>query len=104
MRPRPHCAAAFLTASKKSVPRRARQQPNDAASSHIATRAQHSRSSGAGGRRNCHKETLENLRHDPRVAIGVHDYAGKVAMQIHGRAEILDQGDLVEEMRQKLRR
>ena len=38
------------------------------------------------------------------MAIGVHDYAGKVAMQIHGRAEILDQGDLVEEMRQKLRR
>ncbi|HTX70974.1 MAG TPA: pyridoxamine 5'-phosphate oxidase family protein [Thermoleophilia bacterium] len=49
-----------------------------------------------------HKETLENLRHDPRVAIGVHDFAGKVAMQIKGHAEILDHGDLVDEMRQKL--
>jgi uncharacterized protein len=49
-----------------------------------------------------HKETLENLRHDPRVAIGVHDYASKVAMQIRGHAEVLDKGELVEEMRQKL--
>ena len=49
-----------------------------------------------------HRETLENLRHDPRVAIGVHDYAHKVAMQVRGRAEILDHGDLVDEMKRKL--
>ena len=49
-----------------------------------------------------HKETLENLEHDPRVAIGVHDYAHKVAMQIKGRAEILDHGELVDDMRQRL--
>lgn len=49
-----------------------------------------------------HKETLENLEQDPRVAIGIHDYARKVAMQVKGRAEILDHGELVEEMRQKL--
>lgn len=49
-----------------------------------------------------HKETLENLEHDPRIAIGVHDYARKVAMQVKGHAEILDHGELVDEMRQKL--
>jgi uncharacterized protein len=49
-----------------------------------------------------HKETLENLRRDPRVAVGVHDYPNRVAMQIKGHAEILDHGDLVDEMKQKL--
>jgi predicted pyridoxine 5'-phosphate oxidase superfamily flavin-nucleotide-binding protein len=49
-----------------------------------------------------HKETLENLRRNPHVAVGVHDYASRVAMQIKGHAEILDHGELVDEMRQKL--
>ena len=49
-----------------------------------------------------HKETLENLEHDPRVAIGVHDYEHKVAMQVKGHAEILDHGELVDDMRQRL--
>ena len=49
-----------------------------------------------------HKETLENLERDPRVAVGVHDFPRHVAMQIKGHAEILDHGDLVDEMKQKL--
>jgi predicted pyridoxine 5'-phosphate oxidase superfamily flavin-nucleotide-binding protein len=49
-----------------------------------------------------HKETLENLERDPRVAIGVHDYTNKIAMQVKGHAEILDHGDLLEDMRQRL--
>ena len=48
------------------------------------------------------RETLENLEHDPRVAIGVHDYARKVAMEIKGHAEIVDHGELVDEMKQRL--
>jgi len=32
----------------------------------------------------------------------VHDYAHKVAMQIKGHAEILDHGELVDDMRQRL--
>jgi predicted pyridoxine 5'-phosphate oxidase superfamily flavin-nucleotide-binding protein len=49
-----------------------------------------------------HRQTLENIERDPRVAIGVHDYENKVAMQVKGHAEILDHGDLVEEMRERL--
>jgi len=47
-------------------------------------------------------DTYENLRHDPRVAIGVHDYANKVAMEIRGHAEIVDEGELVEDMKRRL--
>ncbi len=49
-----------------------------------------------------HKETLENLERDPRVAVGVHDFPRHVAMQIKGHAEILDHGELVDEMKRKL--
>jgi predicted pyridoxine 5'-phosphate oxidase superfamily flavin-nucleotide-binding protein len=46
--------------------------------------------------------TLDNLEHDPRVAVGIHDYPKKVAMQIKGRAEVLDDGELVDEMKRRL--
>ncbi len=49
-----------------------------------------------------HRETLENLERDPRIAVGVHDHANKLAMQVKGRAEILDHGDLVDDMRRRL--
>ena len=49
-----------------------------------------------------HKETLENLERDPRIAVGVHDYPSRVAMQVKGHAEIVDHGDLVDEMKQRL--
>ena len=48
------------------------------------------------------RETFENLARDPRVAVGVHDYARKVAMEVKGRAEIVDHGDLVDDMKQRL--
>ena len=49
-----------------------------------------------------HRETLENLERDPRVAIGVHDYANRVAMQVKGHAEIFDHGELLDDMKQRL--
>jgi predicted pyridoxine 5'-phosphate oxidase superfamily flavin-nucleotide-binding protein len=49
-----------------------------------------------------HRETLENLGRDPRVAIGVHDYANKMAMQVKGHAEIIDHGDLLDDMKRRL--
>ena len=48
------------------------------------------------------RETFENLEHDARVAVGLHDYANKVAMQIRGHAEIVDHGELVDDMKQRL--
>jgi hypothetical protein len=47
-------------------------------------------------------DTFENLRHDPRVAIGKHDYGNKIAMEVRGHAEILDEGELVDDMKQRL--
>jgi|GEM_PF-492120 len=49
-----------------------------------------------------HRETPENLEHDPRVAVGIHDYKAKVAMQIKGHAVIIQYGDLVDDMKQRL--
>jgi hypothetical protein len=48
------------------------------------------------------RETFENLARDPRVAVGVHDYARKVAMEVKGHAEIVDHGDLVDDMKRRL--
>ena len=48
------------------------------------------------------RETFENLARDPRVAVGVHDYANRIAMQIKGHAEIVDHGDLVDDMKRRL--
>jgi predicted pyridoxine 5'-phosphate oxidase superfamily flavin-nucleotide-binding protein len=44
-------------------------------------------------------ETLENLEHDPRVAVGIHDPQSKVAMQVKGHAELIDEGDLFDEVK-----
>src|SRR5512133_1689908 len=33
-------------------------------------------------------KTRENIEHDPRVAVGIHDPERKVAMQVKGRAEL----------------
>ena len=41
-------------------------------------------------------KTRENLEHDPRVAVGIHDPERKVAMQVKGRAELIDHGDVFE--------
>ena len=47
-------------------------------------------------------ETLENLEHDPRVAVGVHDPGHKVAMQVKGRAQLIDHGDVFDEVKARL--
>ena len=39
-------------------------------------------------------KTRENLEHDPRVAVGIHDPERKVAMQIKGTAELIDHGEV----------
>ena len=39
-------------------------------------------------------KTRENLEHDARVAVGIHDPERKVAMQVKGRAELIDHGDV----------
>jgi Predicted flavin-nucleotide-binding protein structurally related to pyridoxine 5''-phosphate oxidase len=36
------------------------------------------------------RKTRENLEHDPRVAVGIHDPERKVAMQVKGTAELID--------------
>ena len=48
------------------------------------------------------RDTFENLRHDPRVAIGIHDYGDRIAMEVRGHAEIIDEGELVDDMKQRL--
>jgi len=47
-------------------------------------------------------ETLVNLEHDPRVAVGIHDPERKVAMQVKGHAELIDHGDLFDEVKERL--
>jgi len=47
-------------------------------------------------------ETVANLEGDPRIAVGIHDPDLKVAMQVKGRAELIDSGDLFTEVKEKL--
>ena len=48
------------------------------------------------------KKTRENLRHDDRVAVGIHDPERKLAMQVKGRAELIDGGPLFEQVSERL--
>ena len=48
-------------------------------------------------------KTRENLEHDPRVAVGIHDPERKVAMQVKGRAELIDHGEVFDQVNEKLR-
>ena len=47
-------------------------------------------------------KTRENLEHDPRVAVGIHDPERKVAMQVKGHAELIDHGDVFDQVNEKL--
>ena len=47
-------------------------------------------------------KTRENLQHDPRVAVGIHDPERKIAMQVKGRAELIDHGEAFEQVSQRL--
>ena len=51
----------------------------------------------------CHK-TRENLEHDPRVAVGIHDPDRKIAMQVKGRAELIDHGEVFDQVTEQLER
>ena len=48
-------------------------------------------------------KTRENLEHDPRVAVGIHDPERKLAMQVKGRAELIDHGEVFDQIAEKLR-
>ena len=47
-------------------------------------------------------KTRENLQHDPRVAVGIHDPERKVAMQVKGRAELIDHGEVFDQVSDRL--
>jgi len=47
-------------------------------------------------------KTRENLQHDPRVAVGIHDPERKIAMQVKGRAELLDHGEAFDQVAARL--
>ncbi len=49
------------------------------------------------------RKTRENLMHDPRVAIGIHDPERKLAMQIKGTAELIDQGEVFARVEERLK-
>lgn len=48
------------------------------------------------------QKTRENLLNDPRVAVGIHDHGRDVAMQVKGRAELIDRGEVFERVREDL--
>jgi len=48
------------------------------------------------------KKTRENLRHDDRVAVGIHDPERNLAMQVKGRAELIEDGPLFEQVSDRL--
>ena len=43
-------------------------------------------------------KTRENMQHDPRVAVGIHDPERKIAMQVKGRAELIDHGEVFDQV------
>ena len=48
-------------------------------------------------------KTRENIQHNPRVAIGIHDPERKLAMQVKGSAELIDHGDVFDTVNEKLK-
>ncbi len=49
------------------------------------------------------RKTRANLQRDPRVAVGVHDPERKIAMQVKGRADLVDHGDAFDQVNERLR-
>ena len=48
------------------------------------------------------RKTRENLENDDRVAVGIHDPERKLAMQVKGRAELIDHGAVFDQVDDKL--
>jgi uncharacterized protein len=49
------------------------------------------------------RKTRENLEHDNRVAVGIHDPDRRLAMQVKGHAELIDHGEVFDRVNEKLR-
>lgn len=47
-------------------------------------------------------KTRENLEHDARVAVGIHDPDRKIAMQVKGRALLVDHGEVFDKVSERL--
>jgi len=48
-------------------------------------------------------KTRENIEHEPRVAVGIHDPERRLAMQVKGRAELIDHGEEFDLVAEKLK-
>ena len=48
------------------------------------------------------RKTRDNLAHDGRVAVGIHDPDAKVALQVKGRAELVDSGPVFDKVNERL--
>lgn len=48
-------------------------------------------------------KTRENLLHDNRVAVGIHDPERNVALQVKGHAELIDHGEVFDRVNAELR-
>ncbi len=49
------------------------------------------------------RKTRENIEHDPRVAVGIHDPERRLAMQVKGTAQLVDSGDEFDQVSEKLK-
>ncbi len=47
-------------------------------------------------------KTRENIAHDDRVAVGIHDPERKIAMQVKGRAELISSGPVFKQVNEHL--
>jgi uncharacterized protein len=47
-------------------------------------------------------KTRENLLQDNRVAVGIHDPERRIAMQVKGHAELIDHGDVFDQVNEQL--
>ena len=48
------------------------------------------------------RKTRDNIAHNGRVAVGIHDRDAKVALQVKGHAELIDHGEVFDQVNQKL--
>ena len=47
-------------------------------------------------------KTRENIQHDDRVAVGIHDPERKIAMQVKGHAALLTEGDAFDQISERV--
>ena len=48
------------------------------------------------------RKTRENLRHSPKVAVGIHNADPKLAVQVKGIAKLVDSGELFDKMQARI--